>query len=201
MIDAVAQAVGREAADVRIDNMVPPSSDAVPLRHPQALRQRRLSGMRAPRRRRHRCAEGANAATTRRGGRPYDRRRARELHRADRPWHRRMGRARPPRRIRLRARARAPHPGRQAGPVRRDPEPWPGARNDARAGRVPGARNRRRGCRRAARGQRGFALRNGHVRIAQHDHGGRSGSRAPAPSLAKRSNASARICCRRQRIP
>ena len=109
MIDAVARAVGREPADVRIDNMVPPR--AMPYRsathkfydsgdYPECARRAAPPSMwrRFATRQQRGEADGRT-----------DRLRARELHRAVRSRHRRMGRARPSRRIRIRARARAPH--------------------------------------------------------------------------------------------
>ena len=45
----------------------------------------------------------------------------------------------------------------------------------------------RRGCRRAARRHRDFAVRIRHVRLAQHDHGGRRGGARLPHACAKRS--------------
>ena len=201
MIDAVARRVGREAADVRIDNMVPPS--AMPYRsathklydsgdYPECAR-RAVAAIDVPKVRTRQQRGEADGRMIGVGLASYTEQTAH----GTAEW---VARGLPvvfgyePALARL-------TPDGKLVLVRRDPEPRPGARNHARAGRVPGARNRRRGCRRAARGQRGFALRNGHVRIAQHDHGGRSGIERLRPAWRKTPNASARICCRRQRIP
>ena len=102
LVDAVARAVGREPADVRILNMVPP--EAMPYK--SATHKLYDSGNYPECARRACDAVGCPAVRarhSRRAGRPPDRFRHGELHRTVRARHGGMGGARPAGGVRLRA--------------------------------------------------------------------------------------------------
>ena len=77
--DRAARSAGEDSGEAR--------ADAVQQHHQKALRQRRLSGIAAPRGRRDRRCGRARAPAARRSRRPSDRRRPCDLLRAGRPRH------------------------------------------------------------------------------------------------------------------
>ena len=199
VVDAVARAVGREPADVRILNMVPP--EAMPYK--SATHKFYDSGNYPECARRACDAIGLSAVRGRQSKPEPDGRLigfgmasyTEQSAHGTAEW---VARGLPvvfgyePALPALRPTA--------SYPVRRDPESRAGAGDDARPGREPGTRNSRQGRHRQAWRQFGIALRNGDVCLAQHDDVGRGGvGRLRHPGGEDCAHRRA-ICCRHRRI-
>jgi carbon-monoxide dehydrogenase large subunit len=177
VLDAVARRAGVSAEEVRLAQPRPAGGDALHERHEQALRQRRLPGSGAPRRRRggRRGLPGAPAAA-RAGGQAH-RPRLRGVLRAGRARHQRLPRLGHPDGAGHGAVRRAPLARRRAGAPPRRPQPRPGHGNHHGAGGARGARRPPRPRAAGPRRHRHDALLHRHLgQPLRGDVGRRGGS-------------------------
>ena len=172
VLDAIAREAGVEPHEVRAKSWCP-RQNAIHQHHQEVVRQRRLSGIAAPRRRCHQYSGGARTAEARRTRRPPDRRRACDLLRAGCARHLRLLRLGHPDGAGLRAGDRAAYSRRGTRTARRHSVAWAGIGDDACSGRSRDPRHRHSQDQGRARRHRDDPLLDRDLGVALHGDGGR----------------------------